>query len=1157
MGIRTSFIRFFSLGLIGSAFFIHEAFSAPTPYLLSPNNGGVVSPRALEIRWAVDSNVDHFHLQISDDPSFSNIATDTNYLNINTYKPTSLSSARYYWRVRSFEGGIYSGWSDTSSFRIFSPISLPQLAFFFVPDSGKVMDGSHLTEWEDQSGNGRDLFQNTTGEQPLISSSIPEINGNSSLLFDGNDDHLQSDDFNSPIEQGNSILILGRLTQDPGNAGQWFDGKSSPNRQLLTNDNNNDIRAWAGSNISFQNSTNFPRFNFISTLFNDNSTKIVVNGNDSIQGDVGGNSLGGLTIGSRYQTSQNFFPGNITELIGYDTILPDSSRRLVEKYLRHKYAPPVNLGPNVKACDTTAELSVNHYFENIDWSTGDTTDTITVDSAGTYWVEATGIFGYTSTDTVQVSHINTPIPDLQTPSDTSLCLGDTLTWDPELDDTATYDLNWSTGSSDSTLEIHSSGSYQLTVNDSFGCSKASDSLEVFVSPFPDSASLGPDTNLCSGNELSLLQGAPAAASYQWSTGETSPTKTLDTSGTYWLDATDTLGCPMSDTVDVTIVGDAPNPSFSFGKSCNGDSVQFQDSTEVPSGDNISSWSWSFGDSDSSSLQNPSHLYPDTGDYTVSLQVTLNTGCQGDTAGTLNVHPLPEPWFTHSQACERSPISFMDSSNGNATVTDHEWDFGDPNSSKDTLSDDTVEYEYDSDGFRTVQLTVTDSNACTDSLSRSVEVLPTPEAAFSAEEVCIGETVHFQDQSNGPVDSLYWDFGDGQFTTDDSSPSHLYPQADDYEVKFVAIAANGCQDDSIGTLQVHHRPVAEFSHEPLCQGAPVEFSDESSVGGGDTIGRSYWSLDGDLADSGKVWSPTFPNTGPISIFHEVVSDFGCKANVQEDLEVNGTPNVELEVDPSYGQPPLTGHFTAIGAIDSAVWDFGDGASAQGMEPSHTYQDSGTFEARLIGIDENGCKDSAFQEIFVLDPRIDVRIPRLFVEERSGYYKVEVLIQNLGPIELNELDLELRSPDAPGFRETWSGSLEPGGSEVHEFQGRIEKGDQLERICIKGKRPNGIRDSDTTNNEACWAPEGGLRILGLYPNPSQGRLNLEIGVPFEQDLLYQIVDARGRLVQERSIEEAQKGFLRIRPPVEQLNAGPYTIRVIGEQSSIQRPFIKSDR
>lgn len=1146
--------------LLLSAFILEFSFSwgAVRPYLLAPSNEQVTQSYSINLKWGFDGFADSFHVQVSTTPTFNSINFEQSGIqNKGSLSLDSLAPNEYYWRIKADTGTGYTNWSDTLTFRTVSPSQFSGLSFWYLPDSGLVSSNGEVLTWKDQSNYDRELSPPQVNNRPSLSSSLTPINGYPSPTFDGNDDYLVSDPFNTAIDQGNTTIVLGRVLPNIGNGAQWYDGINSSGRQLLSHNNYTDIRIYAGSTKNFPNATAPQQFNYLSTLFDGPNSKIVVNGSDSILTNPGSNSLSGLTIGSRFQNNTNFFSGNITEIIGYDSILPDSSRRLVEKYLRHKYAPPVNLGPNVKACDTTAELSVNHYFENIDWSTGDTTDTITVDSAGTYWVEATGIFGYTSTDTVQVTNINTPIPDLQTPSDTSLCLGDTLIWDPELDDTATYDLNWSTGSSDSTLEIHSSGSYQLTVNDSFGCSKASDSLEVFVSPFPDSASLGPDTNLCSGNELKLLQGAPAAASYQWSTSETSPTKTLDTSGTYWLDATDTLGCPMSDTVDVTIVGDAPTPSFSFGKNCNGDSVQFQDSTEVPSGDNISSWTWSFGDSDSSSLQNPSHLYPDTGDYTVSLQVTLNTGCQEDTTDTLNVHPLPDPWFSHSQACARSPISFMDSSNGNAPISDHAWDFGDPNSNEDTLNGDTVEYEYDSDGFRTVQLTVTDSNACTDSVSRSVEVLPAPEAAFSAEEVCIGETVHFQDQSNGPVDSLYWDFGDGQFTTDDSAPDHLYPQADDYEVKFVAIAANGCQDDSIGTLQVHHRPVAEFSHEPLCQGAPVEFSDESSVGGGDTIGRSYWSLDGDLVDSGKVWSPTFPNTGPISIFHEVVSDFGCKANVQEDLVVNGTPNVELEVDPSYGEPPLTGHFTAIGSIDSAVWSFGDGASAHGMEPSHTYQDSGTFEVRLIGIDDDGCKDSAFQEIFVLDPRIDVRIPRLFVEERSGYYKVEVLIQNLGPIVLNELELELRSPDAPGFRETWSGSLGPGESEVHEFQGRIEKGEQLERICIKGERPNGIRDSDTTNNEACWAPEGGLRILGLYPNPSQGRLNLEIGVPFEQKLVYQIVDARGRLVQERSIEEAQKGFLRIRPSLEELNAGPYTIRVIGEQSSVQRPFIKSDR
>lgn len=71
----------------------------------------------------------------------------------------------------------------------------------------------------------------------------------------------------------------------------------------------------------------------------------------------------------------------------------------------------------------------------------------------------------------------------------------------------------------------------------------------------------------------------------------------------------------------------PTASFSFLPSGPeaGQSIQFRDGSTG----NPSSWSWNFGDGGISSLQNPVHIYPSGGNYTVSLTVTNAAG--SDTA----------------------------------------------------------------------------------------------------------------------------------------------------------------------------------------------------------------------------------------------------------------------------------------------------------------------------------------------------------------------------------------------------------------------------------------------------------------------------------------------------------------------------------------------
>lgn len=99
-----------------------------------------------------------------------------------------------------------------------------------------------------------------------------------------------------------------------------------------------------------------------------------------------------------------------------------------------------------------------------------------------------------------------------------------------------------------------SGSFSviLTVTDTNGC-VAHDTIGVSVSP-PPLVFLGNDTAICNGNSVSLhsLFSYPTAVTYQWSTGATSASINVTTSGTYWLKVTRS-GCSTTDTINVTVL----------------------------------------------------------------------------------------------------------------------------------------------------------------------------------------------------------------------------------------------------------------------------------------------------------------------------------------------------------------------------------------------------------------------------------------------------------------------------------------------------------------------------------------------------------------------------------------------------------------------------
>lgn len=74
------------------------------------------------------------------------------------------------------------------------------------------------------------------------------------------------------------------------------------------------------------------------------------------------------------------------------------------------------------------------------------------------------------------------------------------------------------------------------------------------------------------------------------------------------------------------------PSASFAYSCSGLSCSFTDQSSDSDG-SVVAWSWSFGDGDSSTLQNPSHTFSE-GSYTVTLTATDDGGATSDASKSI-------------------------------------------------------------------------------------------------------------------------------------------------------------------------------------------------------------------------------------------------------------------------------------------------------------------------------------------------------------------------------------------------------------------------------------------------------------------------------------------------------------------------------------------
>jgi PKD repeat protein len=235
------------------------------------------------------------------------------------------------------------------------------------------------------------------------------------------------------------------------------------------------------------------------------------------------------------------------------------------------------------------------------------------------------------------------------------------------------------------------------------------------------------------------------------------------------------------------------PSFTVpsGPAVSGSSVGLDPAATSSTG-GYSSIAWSFGDgatrfTSTATASNPmptpvSHTYTGPGVYTVTLTVVDTHGNLAAVSHTVTVDSPPSASFsasaTHPPVGSSVSFDATGSSDPNlgASITAYQWSFGDGT----TATGATASHAYPSAGVRTVTLSVTDSLGFTASVTKGIQAVTTPTAAFtfSPAPAVPGHAVAFSaagssdPNAGGQLTSYSWSFGDGTSATG-ATASHTY------------------------------------------------------------------------------------------------------------------------------------------------------------------------------------------------------------------------------------------------------------------------------------------------------------------------------------------------------------------------------------------------
>jgi PKD repeat protein len=198
-------------------------------------------------------------------------------------------------------------------------------------------------------------------------------------------------------------------------------------------------------------------------------------------------------------------------------------------------------------------------------------------------------------------------------TDELICTGEVLTlWAGSPADT----ILWSTGDTTQSIDVTLPGTYFVDVISV--CGSGSDTIIVETSALVYTDFVEADTTFfCTPGSATLSSTMPGTA-YAWSTTETTPTIAVTASGTYFLTVTDACGTGMD---SVVVVG-ATTPVASFTNTASYVTAFFTNTTVA---EGTVSYSWDFGDGNTSIDENPTHIYTAAGTYTVTLTVTNECG----------------------------------------------------------------------------------------------------------------------------------------------------------------------------------------------------------------------------------------------------------------------------------------------------------------------------------------------------------------------------------------------------------------------------------------------------------------------------------------------------------------------------------------------------
>ena len=634
-----------------------------------------------------------------------------------------------------------------------------------------------------------------------------------------------------------------------------------------------------------------------------------------------------------------------------------------------------------EAVSSTPATSISQYawrFDSFGTATG-TNPSFTFPGAGTYNVRLIATSKTGCRDTVSKS-VEIPFKPNAGFTTKRACAGEPVSFTDQssVKQGSIRQRQWNFGDGfSSTVEnpahtYATAGQYpvRLIVTSASGCRDTITQQVSIPGPPVPRFSLG---KTCSQQDIQLRNTTTTDSgtlSYQWQFGDGTsanqavPAKAYAKSGSYpvkLVAKANYSNFQCKDSVQRTIsIDPTPSAQFMVSNTCQRNKAAFTDQSTIGNS-SITSYSWSFGDGNSSTTTNPAHQYAAAGSYQPELVVTAGNGCRDTAQQSLQVYPQPSAGFSAGNACEQDTINFQNTSSISSGSLSYSWDLGDGTSS----SQANPNKAYSTANTYSVSLTATSGNGCSDKATSDVVVNPRSQPAFSFADACEEDTVTFTNTTTGPAGTTYqWTFGDGS-SSSQMSPAHDYSTNGNYLVTLEGTTPAGCVDSTEQRIAIYPRANPGYTVTNNCVGQAVSFQNQTTVDSGAVTYQ--WSFGDGTSTTASNPAKAFANYQTYDIGLTATTDQGCVSDTNGTLRPYPIPQVSFSVQDTClnKQHNFRNNSTIAQGSLSYQWAFGDGTQSTRPNPAKVYPRAGSYSPQLKATSNRGCQDSVTQGLTVFE------------------------------------------------------------------------------------------------------------------------------------------------------------------------------------------------